>query len=232
MRIIPRLVVIAALVWLAAVLFNDARGQANAEQLDGIKVFMYFGAVVMIALVIGTIVAMSVIPAIGDAIGSYFFNPNQEIEKDPHSGAVALIAQGDYEGAIKEYQVAYAKNPDDTMALTEIVHLYCDKLQDYPAAELALTAALGRECAPEQWAFLSSRLADVYWNYQRDAARARPLLIQIAETMPDTKFAANAVHRIREIDHEIEQAGLYADQAAGTDAEPPASPADADGEPT
>jgi tetratricopeptide (TPR) repeat protein len=222
----------AALVWLAVVLFNDARGQAGAEQPDGIKVFMYFGAVVMIAIVIGTILAMSVVPAIGDAIGSCFFNPNQEIEKDPHSGAVARIAQGDYEGAIAEYQHAFEKNPGDTMAISEIVHLYCDKLHDYPSAEQTLAAVLEREWPPEQWAFFASRLADVYWNYQRDAARARPLLLHIAETMPDTKFAANAVHRIREIDHALEQAGLNPDQAAGADTEPPPAPADTDGEPT
>jgi tetratricopeptide (TPR) repeat protein len=222
----------AALVWLAVVLFNDARGQAGAEQPDGIKVFMYFGAVVMIAIVIGTILAMSVVPAIGDAIGSCFFNPNQEIEKDPHSGAVARIAQGDYEGAIAEYQHAFEKNPGDTMSLSEIVHLYCDKLHDYPSAEQTLAAVLEREWPPEQWAFFASRLADVYWNYQRDAARARPLLLHIAETMPDTKFAANAVHRIREIDHALEQAGLNPDQAAGADTEPPPAPADTDGEPT
>jgi hypothetical protein len=224
MRILTRLVVIGALVWLAAVLFMDARQQANEAQPDGMKVFMYFGAVVLIAVVVGGIVAMSVVPAIGEAIGSYFFNPNEQIEKDPHHDAVACIAKGDYKGAIDHYRRVFNENTADVMAMSEVVHLYCDKLQDTQSAEQELLAALQHDLTPEQNAFLTSRLADVYWNYQRDAARARPLLVHIAENLPDTKYAANAMHRIREIDHALEQAGLNPDQSLAADTEPPATP--------
>jgi hypothetical protein len=50
---------------------------------------------------------------------------------------------------------------------------------------------------------------DVYWNQKRDASRARHMLMQIAETMPNTRHAANAMHRLHEIDRAL------ADEASG-----------------
>ena len=125
---------------------------------------------------------------------------------------MAKIAQGDYEGAIEEYKKASLRRPpDDTHALSEIIgpSLYCDKLHDHDAAELFMEDALQKEWPPEQGVFLASRLVDIYWTHKHDAARARHVLTQIAETMPDTKYAANAVHRMHEIDRTL------ADEAAG-----------------
>lgn len=209
MRTLARTVVILALIWLEVILYLEALKLRNAETADGTKVFLVFLAIIFIAIVIGAIVATAIIPAIGDAVGSFFFNPNQEIERGPYADAMACVAKGDYGEAIEEYKKVIGRDPADTHAASEIVHLYCDKLVNPNAAEQFLEETLQKEWPPEQGAFFASRLVDVYWNYKHDSVSARHILMQIAETMPETKHAANAMHRL----HEIERA--LADEAAG-----------------
>lgn len=214
MRRLTRILFILGLLWLEYVLYNNVVAIRDSENPDNSKLVMLFVAILGLAIVIGAIAAISIIPSIGETIGNFFFNPNQQIEKNPHSSAMAKIAQGDYEGAIEEYKKNLAENPDDMHALSEIIHMYCDKLHDHDAAERFLEEALQQEWPPEQGAFIAARLVDVYWNHKRDASRARHVLQQIVETMPDTRHSANAAHRLLEIERTL------ADEAAGI-AHPP-----------
>ena len=66
---------------------------------------------------------------------------------------------------------------------------------------------------PEQTAFLSQRQVDVCWNYQHDGIRARAILIKIAEDMPETREAANAMHRLQEIERAINEQAYLSEQA-------------------
>jgi len=50
---------------------------------------------------------------------------------------------------------------------------------------------------------LANRLADVYL-LQDDPLRAREVVTQIAETLSGTKYGANALHRLHEIDRSLE----------------------------
>jgi hypothetical protein len=200
MKTFARFVLAVALAYLVVVLLADVqlqmKLQSAAEKPDYSRITVSFVVILGAAIAIGAMFALSVLPAIADKIGSFLFNPNQEIEKPPHSVAMAKMAQGDYHGAVEEYQ----KDPYDTLALSEIAHIYCDKLKECDAAAQVLEAALDREWPPEDSAFLGARLADVYWHHQNDAVRARAVLIQIAENLPDSKHAANAQHKLREID--------------------------------
>jgi len=202
MRILARAIFILGLILLAVVLYRETQILRSSEFVDGTRIMVLFLAIIFIAIVIGATVAITIVPAIGESVGSFFFNPDQEIEKDPHADAMAKIAQGDYNGAIEEYTQAIENNPEDTHAISEIVHLYCDKLGDPHSAEELLSEMLEKEWPPEQSAFLASRLVDVYWNHEEDAESACHILRQVIETMPDTKYAANATHRL----HEIERA--------------------------
>jgi uncharacterized protein HemY len=210
MRTLKGGIIIVVLLWLEFILFREANALRSAEIVDGTKVVMVFLSIIGITIVIGIIVAVMIVPAIGESIGSFFFNPNEEIEKDPHADAMAKIAQGDYEGAVEEYRIAIDKNQEDTHAISEVVHIYCDKMGDIDAAGKFLEQILEKEWPAEQGAFLASRLVDVYWNYKHDAEAARHSLQQIAETMPDTKYAANAIHRLHEIERALanEESGM------------------------
>jgi len=103
MRVLVRLVILAALGWLTYVLLLEARVHSSQEGADQTKTFLIFGGVVLLAVIIGAITALSLLPALGEAFGSLFYGSNVEIEKDPHSAALSKSAQGDLEGAEQNY---------------------------------------------------------------------------------------------------------------------------------
>ncbi|SRR5581483_1352759 len=208
MRIFTRLVLVAALLYLGFVLFQEGRVQQSAENADQTKIILYFAGVILVALFAGTIVALSLVPAIGDWVGHLLVSPDEKIEHDPHMDAQAKIAQGDYHGAISIFLQIFESDHTDTHALNEAVRLYIEKLGDVESGATLLENALQEEWPPEQSAFLANRLVDIYWNYQADGERSRALLMQIIETMPSTKYSANAQHRLHEIDRAVLEGNL------------------------
>jgi tetratricopeptide (TPR) repeat protein len=212
MRNLIRGIVVLALLWLEVILYMHVKvlQKLPPEEVDGTKIMVMFLAITFVAIIIGTIFAVTVIPAIGEAVGGFFFSPNVEVEKGPHADAIAKVAQGDFEGAIEEYHRVFESNPADTHCVSEIVHIYCDKLNSPEIAEEYLNNTLQQEWPQEQAAFFANRLADIYWNHKHDAASARHILSQIAETMPETRYAANALHRMHELDRAVanEEAGI------------------------
>jgi len=203
MRSLPRLLMFLGLAWLTFVLFHEARVASNQPDTDASRVVMLFCGVVLVGGVAGILFVLMVMPQIGDAIGNFFFQPNQQIEKDPHSAAQAALARGDHEAAILEYRQILETNPEDTLAYSELAKISCEHFGDPASAAEALEEALQREWPPEDAAFLSSRLVDVYWKFQHDARSARALLMQIIESMPGTRHSANAEHRLREIEQQL-----------------------------
>ncbi len=192
-----------ALIWLTVVIFSEARAESKKEPADMSKVVLYFGGVVLVGGLAGILVVTVVMPAVGDALGNLFFSPNQRIEKNPHGDAMSAIARGDYEAAVAGYLQAFEADPHDTLALSEMAKIECEQLGNPEAAADVLEQALQREWTPEDAAFLTTRLADVYWKYQHNARDARSLLMQIIDTMPGTKNAANAQHKLQEIERAL-----------------------------
>jgi tetratricopeptide (TPR) repeat protein len=203
MRALPRLLLFLGLAYLAFVLFHEARLAKANPDIDPSKVVMLFAGFILIGGSAAIIVVVMVMPAIGDAVGNFFFQPNQEIEKDPHASAQAALARGDYAGAVEEYRQMIINDPGDTLSYSELAKISCEHLDDAAGAQAILEEALQREWSPDDAAFLSARLVDVYWKFQHDARSARALLLQIIETMPATRHAANAEHRLKDIEHQI-----------------------------
>ena len=207
MRKTSRVIIIAALSWFAWVLLQNVRTVQTMDE-NGIaipdaqmKVILYFGGIILVATGIGVFAALEIVPILGDKIAGYFLNlSNEEIEPDPHAVALECLANENYGEAIKEYFKAYAKNPQDVYALSEIAHSYCDHLQDSAAGSSTLEEALKREWPERESVFLQNRLVDIYWDHQHDAVRARYLLMKIAEAHPATRHAANARKRLLEIE--------------------------------
>ncbi len=203
MRALPRLLILLGLAYLSFVLFHEARLASKNPDIDPSKVVMLFAGVVLIGGTAAVLVVVFIMPRIGDAVGNFFFQPSQEIEKDPHSAAAAALARGDYAAAVEEYRQIVEKDPADTHSYSEIAKISCEHLDDALGASSILEQALRREWSPEDAAFLSARLVDVYWKYQHDARSARALLLQIIESMPGTRHAANAEHRLRDLEQQI-----------------------------
>jgi len=223
MTLVLRLIVLGALCWLAYILFGEVRHASALQETDSTRVILLFGGIVLVAVAIAVFFAIYILPRIGEKLVGSVYNPNEQIERDPHSAALAKKAGGDWEGAVRAYLRCYAKNPDDSVALNDIIHIYTDKIGNPTRAATLLERELSKEWPPEHAAFLASRLVDVYLNHQHDIFRARALLIQIAETMPDTAHAANAQHRLRDIDRMLaEQESNVALGGGDTEAEPAA----------
>ncbi len=99
-----RAFLIAGLLFLEVVLLQHVAKIRDSENPDNNTLILLFMGVIFVAIIIGSIFGFSIVPAIGETVGNFFFNPNQQIEKGPHSNALAKVAQGDYEGAIEEYK--------------------------------------------------------------------------------------------------------------------------------
>jgi tetratricopeptide (TPR) repeat protein len=201
-----RLILFAGFALLGLLLLHGASVQAHAEHTDANKVILYFCGAILDGLILALLVAKLFVSAIGDRVGTYFFNPGEEIEHDPHADAIAKLAQGDPDGAIEVYEEILRKDPADTLAISEIARICCRDLGDTARAATVLERALAEEWPHEQSSFLGNRLADVYM-LQEDPLRAREVIQQIAETMQGTRYGANAQHRLHEVERKI-AAGL------------------------
>ncbi len=202
--ILARLATLVPLGYLMWYIFERTRISQSGPNPDGSGLVLGYLGIVGIGVVMAGIVGMMVIPAIGEVVGNFIYNAPEQAPKNPHAPALAKVNAGDFEGAVEAYLAVLQETPDDTLAITEVVHLYCDKLEQPERAALFLEELIQREgWTSDQLAFMSHRLADVYWTYQQDALRARDMLLQIAEHFPDTRHSANAFHRLQEIDRTL-----------------------------
>jgi len=211
MRLLPRLLIVAVMFFLLYGLMQYVKGMEASGIEDGQLVPWKFG-ILALAGVTAVVTCVALLPVAGEFLGNFIFTPNQKMERSPHADALAKLAAGDFEGAIEEYKDVFDGDPQDTHAASEIVRLYCEKLNEPDKASDFLVEALSySERTPEEIAFLSQRSVDVCWNYQRDGIRARAILIKIAEDMPETREAANALHRLQEIDRAINEQAYATD---------------------
>jgi len=203
MGIFLRLLFLAAFSWVGFVLYSDAQTQAHLATPDNNKVVLLFAGAILDGTVVALILTMLVVPALGEQVGSFFFNPGEKIEHDRHADGIVKVAQGDFEGAIEVYEEIYSKDPADTLALSEMVRICCRDLGDTARGAAYLERALDKEWPHDQGSFLGNRLADIYL-LQDDILRARQVLVEIAGNLEGTRYAANAMHRMHEIDRSLE----------------------------
>jgi len=210
MRILPRVFVVALLLAGMFLLIEHVRELQEAG-IETSKLVTFYFAILGLAVVTALIFCVTMLPLLGEFVGNFMFTPSEKIERSPHADALAKLAAGDFLAAVEEYRDVFQDNPQDTHAASEIVRLYCDKLEDPDSAADFLAQALSySDRTPEEIAFLTERMVDVCWIYQHDAIRARALLIKIAEDMPETREAANALHRLQEIDRILNESAFLA----------------------
>ncbi len=204
MRSIPRVLIVAALSWLAWLLFLEFRDLWSLEpghpDYDPTQIVIYFIGVVALGIAAGFLFAVTILPTIGDQIGHFFFTPDQEMEKDPHAKAIACVAAGEYEKAVAEYRKLIERDPADTHAASEAARLLSEKLDNPFAAAAFLQECLENDHSDEQVAFLCERLVVLHLDHLNDPNAALPLLRRLVSEYEGTSHAANAMHQIRQLE--------------------------------
>ncbi len=157
-------------------------------------------AVLLIAVVGGFFVVLVVLPRFGDAVSTALTSSNEESKLEGSGKAMALIAQGDYEGAIREYEKALAEKPDDSFSVSEIAKVCSEKLGDpIRGLHVLRTHLEKREWPTDDAAFLMFRMVDIYMK-EDQYAEARELLEQISTSFPNTRHVGNARHKLNEVE--------------------------------
>jgi outer membrane protein assembly factor BamD (BamD/ComL family) len=186
-----RVVVIAVLFWLIRLGWN----------LIGDDPAILFIYIICLAVVGGVCVVKWVLPWIGDAASTAMLSSGEEVRPDETMKAAAKVAQGDYEGAISEYEKSLKENPKQSFAVGEIAKICSDKLGDPQRALNVLQEHL----AATQWsrddaAFLRFRVVDLYAEALKDYDTARNQLQQVIADFPNTRHSANAHHKLNEVE--------------------------------
>lgn len=186
-----RLAIFAAIAVLAYVGWEKVKG-------DPALMFVYF---IFVGTVVGLLAVKYVLPWFGDAVATVVYSSGEEIRADERTKAAALVARGDYEGAIQEHEKALQIDPQQVFPVGEMAKICAEKLHD-PARALAL---LEQHLAAHEWkeddeAFLRFRIADIHAEHLHDLDKARELLMQIIADFPNTRHSANAHHRAQEVE--------------------------------
>jgi hypothetical protein len=171
---------------------------------NGMAVFTY---ILFIAVTGGVVVLKWVIPALGDKVADSFYSAPEKVEQTLTHKAMALVAQGEYRKAIDLLEKALAEGPKDRFAMMEMVKLHQDKLGDVDTAVKLLEGALTEEgWGTDDKCFFMVKLADIHATQRCDFAKARQVLEELIRDYPASNHAANAHHKL----HEIEEQELMA----------------------
>ena len=164
---------------------------------DGVKLIFF----IVIGVGGGLWAIKIFIPWLGDVIGTFVYSSAEEIVVDDSMKAAAKIAQGDFEGAIEEYEKLAKDNPMDPHPVAEIAKIHSDRFHDHATALDVLQRHLqSREWPVDDAAFLMFRIAEVYSDRLHDYETAHDILEEVIANFPNTRHSANAHHRINEVD--------------------------------
>lgn len=166
---------------------------------NSITLFIY---IMFIAIVSGVIVLKWVIPAVGDRVADTFYSSPEKAEHTETHKAMALVAQGEYQRALAAFAKIAEANPADRFAVMEMAKIYKDKLGDMESSMEVLEKAVAREWPEDDKCFFIFKLADTHATGRGDFARARELLQELIQTYPESHHAANAHHKLREIEEQ------------------------------
>jgi tetratricopeptide (TPR) repeat protein len=172
---------------------------------DDTKIFNQFMFIILTGILGAIIIALYVVPMIGDAMAESLYSGNQDHTPDPSAKAAAKVSAGDYEGAVEEYlKLATEQDPDEdrqSFPFAEAAKISAERLGNYGRAREILESAIELEAWPEEEAcFLRFRLFDLLHDQIGDLAAAKAVLFDLVARFPGTRHAANANHKIREIE--------------------------------
>lgn len=171
---------------------------SEPEEMSGQTVITLFIAVLLVGTVASILAAKFLLPRFGDAVSSFFFSMGgrataEDMVATENRKAAALVAAGDYKGAIAEYEQTLKQRPEDLRAIAEIARIRAESLNE-PDTALAF---LQEQMASRIWdaegeGFILFRIAGIHRKVQHDKVKAREALEQVMSRLPKTRHSANA----------------------------------------
>lgn len=172
---------------------------SDLQGLEGERVFNGIFLAFISAGLFGIVFVTQVLPIIAQSLSHSLYDSGEEVEPDVFHRARVLMAQGNWESAIKEFEAAGRLDPTNRVSWIEIAKIQRSHLEDPQASVETLRRGIeGREWEPEDAAFLMFRLAESYDEGLNDRGAASLILEQIIEQFPNTRHSANAQTRLNE----------------------------------
>jgi len=188
---------LAALTWA---LFEQGRLTLKAHPDDPSLIGLFFLGAILLSVVTGIVFVVAFLPALGELIGNFFFQPNEKPGPSPHAQAQEALAQGDPETALRCFRAAVLDHRQDRIATSEIARLLCEHRGEPIAGRDFLENALRRSWPPDDYAFLILRLAEIYAFHLGDLPRATELWQRTVMVYPATEHADEARARLAALD--------------------------------
>ena len=167
----------------------------------GTSIMLRFGATVLAGVYVGLLAVFYLLPIFSNKVTDMVFSDNGiAAEPDSLSKARGLVAMGEYEEAIKEYNNALEHEPDNRLAWTDIAKIYADKLEQ-PGMAIATyrTAFNDHEWEEDDAAFFLFRISEWQIDDLDDRFTAIETLQEIIAKFPGTRHSANATNQLRQL---------------------------------
>ncbi|GAA5496754.1 hypothetical protein Rhal01_02939 [Rubritalea halochordaticola] len=165
-------------------------------------VFLRMSVSILAGLYIGLMFITYALPIISDAVARLLYSDpggEPEIEDPMHDGR-ALMAQGDYAGALKEFRKVTETDTENRMPWIEMAKIQLTQMEDPDGAVALLKEGLeSHEWRVNDAAYFMFRMAEIHLKEREDKDSAVNILRQVIELFPETRHSANATHQLREL---------------------------------
>lgn len=163
---------------------------------------MKVGVPFMITMIYGgVLVVIYVLPMFVDRMSQELIGSTESVGEDPVAQAKAAVADEDYPEAIRLYREIWQEDPSDRSPMMEIVKIQREKLESPAVAVGTLEEALeGHDWEVDDAAFLLFRMIEINEEDLEDKDEVVKLLKRAVKDFPETRHAANAMHRLRELE--------------------------------
>lgn len=173
--------------------------RGEIQSLEGTRTFNGILLVIFSAAFVGTLFVVFVLPRWAGKVAEGMYGSGAEMEDTAGREARALVAKGDYEGAVAAFRKVAEEHPEDRMPWVEIAKIRRQHLEDPQGAIATLKEAMAARDWPEDdAAFFLFRLAEIWNEDVSEREQAVGALQRVIRDFPESRHAMNARHRLRE----------------------------------
>jgi tetratricopeptide (TPR) repeat protein len=180
----------------------DGKQAALQSEITGLEGQQTFNGILLTFLsagLVGILFVVHILPAIAHVFTRSVYDSGEHVEQDVMHHARSLLAQGEYDAAIAEFQNAIVAEPGNRMPWVEIAKIQRENLGDPQAAIETIRAAIETVAwQVNDAAYFMFRLAELYDEINGDRATASAIMQQVIDLYPGTRHSANANHKLVE----------------------------------